>query len=315
MSDSIVVGIDVSKSQLDVAFDPVGKTPTFTNDDQEHAALIKMLKPLSLQLIVLEATGRYEQLAVSALLAQALPVVVINPRQARNFARAIGKLAKTDAIDAAMLARFGRTVKPEIRPQADQKTLLFQEKLARRRQLVQMRTAESNRLQQARSEPVKQSIRQVLDLLKQQLADNDDDLGRMIHDSPAWREKEQLLKTVPGIGEQTARTLLIQLPELGRCSRQQIAALVGVAPINRDSGKRRGQRTISGGRASVRCGLYMATLVAARHNPMIKVYYQHLLKMGKRKKVALVACMRKLLIMLNAMVRDNQPWRNIAMKA
>jgi len=228
-----------------------------------------------LQLIVLEATGHYEQLFVSALLAEALPVVVINPRQARDFARAIGKLAKTDAIDAAMLARFGRTVQPEIRPLADQKTLLFQEKLARRRQLVQMHTAESNRLKQARSEPVQQSIGQMMDLIKQQLADNDDDLGRMIHDCPAWREKEQLLKTMPGIGKQTARILLIQLPELGRCSRQQIAALVGVAPINRDSGKRRGQRT------TVRCGLYMATLVASQHNPVIKAHYQHLLALGK----------------------------------
>jgi transposase len=275
MSDSIVVGIDVSKNQLDVAFDPVGKTLAFANDAQGHAALIKMIKPLSLQLIVLEATGHYEQLFVSALLAEALPVVVINPRQARDFARAIGKLAKTDAIDAAMLARFGRTVQPEIRPLADQKTLLFQEKLARRRQLVQMHTAESNRLKQARSEPVQQSIGQMMDLIKQQLADNDDDLGRMIHDCPAWREKEQLLKTMPGIGKQTARILLIQLPELGRCSRQQIAALVGVAPINRDSGKRRGQRT------TVRCGLYMATLVASQHNPVIKAHYQHLLALGK----------------------------------
>ena len=313
MSDLIVVGIDVSKDQLDVAFDPPAATLTLANDLQGHKALVEHLRTKSVQCIVIEATGGYERPVVGELIAANLPVVVINPRQVRNFARAMGKLAKTDAIDAAVLAQFGRAVRPKIRPLPDEKTLVFQEKLARRRQLVQMRSAESNRLKQARSHAVKQSIGQVMDLLKQQLADIDNDLGQMIRDCPAWRENEQLLKSVPGVGDQTARALVAQLPELGRCSRQQIAALVGVAPINRDSGAMRGQRTTWGGRATVRSALYMATLVATRFNPVIRTHYQRLLAAGKRKKVALVACMRKLLTMLNAILRDRKPWRISAM--
>ena len=310
MSESIVVGIDVSKNQLDVAFDPPAVTLTLANDPQGHEALVEHLRTQAVQSIVIEATGGYERPVVGELIAANLPVVVINPRQVRDFARATGKLAKTDAIDAAVLAQFGRAVQPELRPLPDEKTLLFQEKLARRRQLVQMHGAESNRFKQARSQIVKQSIRQVMDLLKQQLNDIDNDLDQMIRDCPAWRENEKLLKSVPGVGDQTARALVSQLPELGRCSRQQIAALVGVAPINRDSGAMRGRRTTWGGRATVRSALYMATLVATRFNPVIRTHYQRLLGAGKRKKVALVACMRKLLTILNAILRDRKPWRN-----
>jgi transposase len=262
---------------------------------------------------VLEATGGYERPAVAAMLAAKLPVIVVNPRQVRDFARAIGQLAKTDTIDARLLARFATTLQPDIRPLPDEKTLVLQEKLARRRQLVAMRTAESNRLGQTFAPAVHASIQAVLDFLDRQLKDLDDGLDQAIKDTPAWQEKVDLLKGVPGVGDQTARSLVAQLPELGQCSRGQIAALVGVAPVNRDSGAMRGRRTTFGGRASVRTALYMATLVATRHNPKIRAYYQRLVNSGKKKMVALVAAMRKLLIILNAMLRDQKQWRIPAM--
>lgn len=308
---NVCVGIDVSKQSLDLATDPAQATRQFSNDAQGHAALIKHLQSLGpIKLIVLEATGGHERTLAATLVAARLPVAVVNPRQVRDFARATGQLAKTDRLDAVVLARFARTINPQLRTLPDENTHVLQEKLARRSQLVQMITAEGDRLKQARSRGVQASIEQVLTLLQQQLQDLDDDLDTLIRQSPAWCEKQELLKGVPGIGDQTARQLIINVPELGQCSRQQIASLVGVAPFNRDSGKMRGQRTIQGGRAHVRATLYMATLVATRFNVVIRRHYQNLLAAGKRKKVALVACMRKLLTMLNAIVREGKPWKN-----
>jgi transposase len=315
MSD-ICIGIDVSKQHLDLAADPGSpgdagdEAARFTNDAAGHATLVTHLRDRSVKLIVLEATGGYERTLVAALLAAALPVVVVNPRQVRDFAKATGTLAKTDRLDAAVLARFARVIDPPMRDLPDENARVLQEHVARRTQLVQMVTAEGNRLKQVRSRAVRASIQQVVTLLKRQLQEIDDDLDRLIRQSPAWREKEDLLKSVPGVGDQTARQLIVNLPELGRCSRQQIAALVGVAPFHHDSGQMRGRRAIAGGRHAVRATLYMATLVATRYNPVIRRHYQHLLAAGKRKKVALIACLRKLLTMLNAMLREGKPWKH-----
>lgn len=305
---SIVVGIDVSKDSLDVAVSGRGAVRSFANSSDGHTQIVRFLRPLAPERIVLEATGGYERTLVVELVAADLPAVVVNPRQVRDFARAIGRLAKTDRIDAQVLARFAADVRPEIRPVPDENAQRLREQLARRRQLVRMITAESNRLKQVRGKVVRRSIETVLKALRKQLDDIDRRLDELIRQTPAWREKEDLLKTVPGVGDKTARTLIAQLPELGRCSRQQIAALVGVAPINRDSGQFRGKRTTWGGRGDVRSILYMATLSASRFNPTIQKHYQHLLAKGKQKKVALVACMRKLLTILNALVRENKLW-------
>jgi transposase len=258
--------------------------------------------------IVLEATGGYERLAAGELSLAGLPVVVVNPRQVRDFAKAIGKLAKTDEIDAAVLARFGQAVRPELRPLPDEAQQKLREILTRRSQLIQMRTAESNRLSQLTDKAMRKSVDYHLAFLAKQLAQLDKDLDRSIHDSPIWQDKVDLLQTVPGIGPQTARTLVAELSELGEASRQQLAALVGVAPMNRDSGTLRGKRTIIGGRPSVRTALYMATLSATQCNQVIRAHYTKLLRAGKAKKVALVACMRKLLGILSAMLRNHQPW-------
>lgn len=304
-----VVGIDVSKQTLDIAFDPADAPLTFDNDPAGHAAIVECLGAIGPRLVVLEATGGFERLLVAQLAAAGIGVAVVNPRRARDFARALGKLAKTDRIDAAVLARMGRALDLRPTPLPDEKTRDFQEKLARRRQLVQMVTAERNHLAQARHPDVKRSIQTVIGTLETQVRSIDKDLDQLIQSCPLWRDKQNLLKSVPGVGDQTARTLLAQLPELGHASRQQIAALVGVAPINRDSGQMRGRRTTFAGRAVVRKMLYMATLVAVRHNPILHAHYQRLLAAGKKKKLALVACMRKLLTILNAIVRDQKPWR------
>lgn len=306
--DSIVIGIDVSKDRLDVA-SPEG-VGQWTNDPEGHRALLEHLRQWTLQVIVLEASGGYERALVAELAAADLPVAVVNPRQVRDFARATGRLAKTDAIDAQVLAEFGRAVSPEQRPLPSEMQRNLQQQLARRRQIVGMLTAEKNRLQQTTDKLVRRTIKAVKKTLEKQLSELDDELQKTIERTPVWREKENLLRSVPGVGPTTALGLLVELPELGTCSRQQIAALVGVAPINRDSGKQRGQRTTWGGRATVRSVLYMATLVATQHNPVIRAHYEHLQKTGKRKKVALVACMRKLLCMLNAILRDQKPWQD-----
>lgn len=303
------VGIDVSKARLDVDFSDDRGAFDAGNDPVGHARIVQALKGAGASRIVLEATGGYERIIVAELSAAGLPVAVINPRQVRDFAKATGRLAKTDAIDAKVLALFAVAIQPPLRPLEDEQTQLFAELLTRRRQLIQIRVAESNRLAQARDRRVRKSIEGVIKLLDRQVASLDDDIDQRIQDSPIWKEKEELLLAVEGIGPTTARTLLAELPELGTASRQEIAALAGLAPFNRDSGTLRGQRRIIGGRASVRSVLYMATLTATVRNPIIRKHYLHLLAQGKRKKVALVACMRKLLTIVNAMLREKQPWR------
>lgn len=302
------VGIDVSKTTLDIALRPSDATFTATNDEAGIVTVVARLQPLRPTLIVLEATGGYELPMVGALLTAALPVVVVNPRQVRDFAKATGRLAKTDTIDARILARFAEMVQPAVRPVPDEATQALRAILTRRRQLVGMLTAEKNRLPKAAT-PVRPRIQAHLAWLEQELAILDTDLTTAIRQSPVWREQENLLRGVPGIGPVVSRTLLADLPELGTLNRKQIAMLVGVAPLNRDSGTLRGRRTVWGGRAAIRAALYMATLVATKRNPVIQGFYQRLRATGKAPKVALVACMRKLLTILNAMLKHRIPWR------
>jgi transposase len=302
------VGIDVSKQRLDVLVRPAGEVWSATNDEAGIAGLVTKLIEVAPVLVVLEATGGLQVPAVTALALRGIPVAVVNPRQVRDFAKALGRLAKTDAIDAEVLARFGEAVRPEPRPIPDEQAVQLEALLTRRRQLVEMVTAETNRLSACRIAKVRRGIEQHVAWLRKQINDVDDELDGAIRGSAVWREKDDLLRSVPGVGPVVSRTLLAELPELGRLNRKQIAALVGVAPMNRDSGTRRGQRHIWGGRAAVRGVLYMAALVAARHNPRFKAFYQGLLQRGKLKKVALVACMRKILTTLNAMVRAGTRW-------
>lgn len=306
------VGIDVSKEWLDVHWLSGAIAVRFENSAEGQRMLVERLAAASVERIVLEATGGYERLLVAALAAAKLPVVVVNPRQVRDFAKALGQLAKTDRIDAAVLARFAAAVRPELRPLPSEDEQKLRETLARRAQLIGMRTMEMNRLQQAQSRKVRSDVQAVLNFLDKRLRAIDDELETLIRAAPLWQQKVDLLKSVPGVGDQTARTLVADLSELGSCSRQQIAALVGVAPLNRDSGTLRGRRMTWGGRAVVRRALYMAALSASRCNPAIRAHYERLRKAGKRPKVALVACMRKLLTILNAMLRQRHPWKNLA---
>jgi transposase len=304
-----VVGVDVAKRQLDIAERPSGARWTAPNDVVGIGGLVERLKTAGpVALIVVEATGGYEIPLVAALGAAGLPVVVINPRQVRDFARAVGKLAKTDAIDAEVLAHFGEAVRPEPRPLPDELTQEVQGWLARRRQLLEMVLAEEQRLALA-ARAVRPHIQQHVEWLRRQLRDVDGELQRAIRQSPVWRENDNLLRTTPGVGPVLATTLLADLPELGRLDRRQIAALVGVAPLNWDSGQQRGTRHIWGGRAPVRTALYMATLAAVRCNPVIRTFFERLSTAGKPRKVALVACMRKLLTILNAMMRRRVSWQ------
>jgi transposase len=308
MSSQVFVGIDVAKAQLDIALRPTGERWAVTNDDTGIAALVTRLQQIAPQLIVLEATGSYQRAVVAALATAGLPVVVVNPRQARDFAKATGQLAKTDGLDARALAHFADAVRPAPRPLPDAQTEELRALLARRRQLIAMRTAEQNRLEGA-SPHLRADIQAHIAWLDTRVATLDDDLDTSIRASPIWREREALLRSVPGIGPVCARTLLLDLPELGTLSRQRLAALVGVAPFNRDSGTLRGTRTVWGGRTHVRTTLYMSTLVAARYNPVLKEFYQRLRVVGKPAKVALTACMRKLLTILNAMMKHQKPWQ------
>jgi transposase len=309
------VGIDVSKHRLDVHIRPSGEVWSVGNDAKGHARLAQQLGALNPSLVVLEATGGYQAAVAAELAAAKLEVAVVNPRQVRDFAKATGKLAKTDEIDAAVLAHFAEAVRPEPRPMPDELTLEIQALVVRRRQLIDMRTAETNRLETCRVVPVRRNIQKMINMLNKQIEKVDDDLDTTIRNSPAWREREDLLSSVKGVGSTTARTMLTQLPELGRLNRREIAALVGLAPFNHDSGKHRGQRAIRGGRSEVRAVLYMATVTAARCNPQIRSVYLRLLNAGKEKKLALIACARKLLTILNAMMRTNQPWRLDAARA
>lgn len=305
------VGIDVSKDSLDIAWLPaIRPAITVPNDPAGHQQLVEMLSRQQPQRILLEATGGYERMLVAALMEAKLPLVRINPRQVRDFAKATGQLAKTDRIDAAILARFAQAMMPEVRPLADEKTLELQDILMRYRQLVAMRSVEQTRLKQATAKRVKVSIETLIEAIERQIQDLDGQLDALIQSVPAWQRKADRLKSMKGVGDQTARMLVARLPELGRLSRQQIARLVGLAPINRDSGQQRGKRSIAGGRADVRSMLYMPTLSAVRSNPRLKQFYDNLIAQGKPVKVALVAAMRKLLVTLNAMVRDNTTWRS-----
>jgi transposase len=305
MSDtsSLSAGIDVAKHQLDLGLSD-GSVQSFANDPDGCEAVREHLVQRQAKVIVIEATGGYERSIVAELAAASLPVVVVNPRQVRDFARATGRLAKTDKIDALVLAKFGTAIEPPQRVLPDEQAVAMRELLARRRQVVNMITAETNRLKQARTDRVRHSVQQVIDLLKQQLDSINDDLDGQIQANPELAERNAVLREVPGVGPATARTLLLELPELGTCSRQQIAALAGLAPMNRDSGTMRGKRTTCGGRTSVRCALYLATLSASRYHPKIHAYYKRLRKAGKCAKLALTAAARKLLTILNAMIRD-----------
>jgi transposase len=306
-SASVFAGIDVSKAQLDIALRPEGRF-TVPNDEAGIATVVERLRGAPPIVVVLEATGKLEVPLASALAAAKLPVAVVNPRQVRDFAKASGLLAKTDLLDAQILARFAEVMRPEPRPLADEQTQALAAILARRRQLIEMLTAEKNRLSAA-PKPVRKSLRAHIAWLEREIAHTDTDLAHAIRESPVWREKDDLLRSAPGVGPVLATTLLAELPELGVLDRKQIAALVGVAPLNRDSGTLRGKRTIWGGRAQVRAVLYMAAVVAARCNPVIRAFYQRLQAAGKAKKVALTACMRKLLTILNAMMKHRTPWR------
>ena len=301
------VGIDVSKAQLDVAVRPTGKRWTLPYDQTGIEGLIPQIVDLEPALVLLEATGGLELPLVAALAAAALPVVVVNPRQVRDFAKATGTLAKTDTLDAGVLAHFADAVRPEVRPLKDAETQVLNSLTARRRQVMTMLVSEKNRLGTAIG-AVSPRIEAHIAWLEQELSDLDKGLRQTLRRSPVWREKDDLLRTVPGVGEQISLTLLANLPELGTLNRRQIAALVGVAPYNRDSGALRGKRAVWGGRSRVRAVLYMGALVASRHNPAIRDFYQRLLAAGKPKKVALVASMRKLLVILNGMLKHGSPW-------
>lgn len=309
MTPGRFIGIDVAKRELEVAERPSGARWAVSNDAVGIAELIERLRAAGLcASIVVEATGGYEMPLVAALTAASLPVAVVNPRQVRDFARAVGKLAKTDRIDADVLAHFAEAVRPEPRPVPDELTQALQGWLARRRQLLEMLGAEEQRLAMS-ARPVRRHIQQHVEWLRQQLRDVETELHELIRSSPVWRENETLLRSTPGVGPVFATTLLADLPELGRLNRRQIAALVGVAPLNWDSGQQRGTRHIWGGRAPVRTVLYMATLAAVRCNPVIRLFFARLCAAGKPRKVALVACMRKLLTILNAMMRRRVGWQ------
>lgn len=302
----VFVGIDVSKAQLDLAFRPEAKFSA-PNDEVGCAQVLARLRATPPTLVVLEATGGLEIPLTGVLAAAGVPVAVVNPRQVRDFAKATGKLAKTDALDAQMLARFADVMRPEPRPLPDAETRALAALLSRRRQLVKMLTAERNRLMSVLT-PVRKSLRTHIAWLERAIQQTDTALTEAIRQSPVWREKEELLQSTPGVGPVVTTTLLATLPELGTLTGKQISALVGVAPFNRDSGMLRGTRTVWGGRAQVRAVLYMGALVATRFNPVIRVFYQRLCAAGKAKKVALTACMRKLLTILNARMKHRTRW-------
>ncbi len=306
--DTLNIGIDVAKATLDVAIRPGGQHWQIPNTDDGIHDLVDRLVGLHPSLVVLEATGGLETPLTGALASAGLPVVVVNPRQVRDFAKATGKLAKTDAIDAHVLAHFAEAVRPTPRPLPDAQTQAISALMARRRQMVTMLVMERNRWQTA-SVPIRSRVRAHIDWMEHELEGLDQDLGETLKQSPLWCEQDQLLQSVPGVGPVVSLTLLAQLPELGTLTRRQIAALVGVAPHNRDSGTLRGKRTVWGGRSTVRSALYMGALVASRWNPELRDFYQRLRAASKPKKVALVACMRKLLTLLNAILMHRTPWQ------
>jgi transposase len=302
-------GIDVASTKLDLARHDAAPVQSFENSPAGIAELRDTIRQFPVATIVIEATGGYETPLVIALADAGLPAVVINPRQLRAFATAVGELAKTDAIDARLIARFAHDVRPPLRPLPAEKQRLFADLAARRRQLISLRTAELNRRQQTQRPELLASINAVLGVLEQQIDTLEEQISRLIESDVQWRQRDELLQSVSGIGPATSHALIADLPELGQLDHKQIAKLVGVAPLNRDSGKFRGKRTIVGGRATVRCALYMAAFNAVRCNPQLRAFYQRLRAAGKPYKLALAACMHKLLTILNALVRDSKPWR------
>lgn len=313
-AQTVFVGIDVAKDHLDVAVRPGGDGWRVSTDEADIAALVSRLVELQPALIVMEATGGYEMAAAAAMLDAGLPVAIVNPRQVRDFAKGAGRLAKTDRIDAHVLAHFAEAMRPASCGIPDEQLQALRALVARRRQIVEMITAEQNRLRHFKP-PVRTEITQHIAWLRETLAKLDEELGGHIRNSPAWREKDDLLQSAPGIGHTISCVLVADLPELGTLNRKQIAALVGVAPFNRDSGRWRGKRAIWAGRGHVRAALYMGTLVATRYNPLIREFYMRLRAAGKAPKVALTACMRKFLTILNAMIKHHTRWNPAAVPA
>jgi transposase len=306
--NNVFVGIDVSKDTVEVAVRPSGEYKGFANNDEGLADMVAWIEAFSITLVVLEATGGYEMGAARMLAGKNIPMAVVNPRQVRDFAKATGKLAKTDAIDARVIARFGEAVRPDPRVLKDEETLKLDALVARRRQLIEMHTAESNRLALAPSW-TRHEIREHIDWLEHALDKVDDEIKKFLKNSPFWREKENILRSMKCVGPVTASTLIAELPELGSLTGKQVAALVGVAPLNWDSGLFRGKRCVWGGRASVRAALYMSVLNGIRYNPVLKEFYQRLRSSGKLHKVAMTACMRKLIVILNAMMKNKTCWQ------
>jgi transposase len=302
------VGIDISKANLDVYLRPLGKIFQVANKETAISGLIEELQTYSLNLIVLEATGGLETELLIQLQAAQLPVALINPRQGRDFAKATGKLAKTDAIDAQVLAHFGEALKPQVVAMESDLARQLKELISRRRQVVEIQTAEKNRRDRSRGKALT-DIEQHLEYLEQSLKKLNQEIEELTQSNQEWIDKVNLLKTIPGIGQVISTTLVSYLPELGQLTAKQISRLVGVAPINHDSGQHKGKRMINGGRAPVRASLYMGAVVAIRHNPIIKDFYERLLSRGKPKKLAITACVRKMLVILNAMIRDQKPWQ------
>ena len=307
--DAIYVGIDVSKDRLDVHVRPTGEAFAVARDGKGLEILVKRLTVLAPTLIAVEATGGYETVVSAALAAAKLPVAVVNPAQVRHFARAIGKRAKTDPIDAAVIAHFAEAAKPEPRIVPDEQAQLLSDLVARRRQIIEMIVAERQREKRAVNRRLRKSIARLIAVLEKEITSVDTDIGDLVRGSPVWREKEDLLISVPGIGTKTARTLLAEMPELGSLDRRRVASLAGIAPFTRQSGTWKGKSMIGGGRAPVRSALFICAMVAAKHNPLLRAFYQRLTTAGKPKMVALIAVARKLLTILNAILRDNKPWQ------
>jgi len=307
--ESVFVGIDVSKDRLDVHVRPREETFAVARDGAGLSALVERLRGLEPARIAVEATGGFETVVTAALAAAGLPVVVVNPAQVRHFAQAVGQRAKTDPIDAALIARFVEATRPALRPLADEATRLLADLVARRRQIVEMIAAEKTRQRRAPAGRIERSIARLIAALEKELASLDGDIDAGVRGSPLWRDKEDLLASVPGIGPITARTLIAELPELGSLSHKRIASLAGLAPYTRQSGRWKGQSRIGGGRKSVRSALFLAALVAGRHNPVLKAFRDRLVGAGKPKMVAIIAVARKLLTILNAILRDNKPWQ------
>jgi transposase len=311
MNETIVekfVGIDVSKSTLDVCIEPAVDTLHIAYDEAGIKQIVVRLKEVNPTLIVMEATGGLEVRIATELAGKGLPVAVINPRQARDFAKATGQLAKTDEVDAAVLAAFAKAIRPQVRPLKDAETRALDDMVSRRRQLIDMRVQEILRLGTAASKPLEKSLNKHIVWLDKRITEIDTDLSNRLKDSDVWQAKNNLLRSIPGVGVVTILTMLAKCPELGKLNRREIAALTGVAPLAKDSGKHRGKRFIWGGRADIRAVLYMATVSAIKHNDAIKVFSDRLKKAGKPSKVVIVACMRKLLTIMNAMLKNNTPW-------